>query len=175
MRPTILDSQKAVNVIAYLASKLPERRNAYKILKVIYLANKTHLERYGRQIFNETYQALEWGTVPAFSYDVVTHVRTGKLQPRMPEDVKRKLRVSPGHTITALVRPNLRALSETDIECLDEAVQFYRPMTFDQVADNAHEDAAYKEAAPDTFIPLERIIVLTLKDGEKLLRHLKAA
>lgn len=174
MRPTILDSEKGVNVILYLATKLPERRNAYKILKAIYRANKNHLAQYGRQIFNETYQALEWGTVPAFAYDVVTYVQRGKLQPRMPSDVKKKLKVSALHTVTPLVKPNLRALSDSDIECLDEAVEFYRPMTFDEVADNAHEDAAYKDTPQDTFIPLEKII-LTLPDGQRLLEQLKAA
>ena len=174
MKPTALDSEKAVNVVLYMARRLPESRNVYKILKAIYRANKTHLAKYGREIFNETYQALEWGAVPAFAYDIVTHVQKGRLQPRMPSDVRDKIGVSADHTITALVEPNLKALSESDIECLEEAIKFYCDMTFDDVADNAHEDDAYKDTPRDTFIPIEKII-LTLPDGERLLKHLKAA
>ena len=174
MKPTILDSEKAINVVVYLATRLPERRNAYKILKAIYRANKTHLAKYGREIFNETYQALEWGTVPAFAYDIVTHVQKGKMQPRMPSDVRDKISVSVGHTIKPLVKPNLKALSQSDIECLEEAVEFYRNMSFEDVADNAHEDAAYKAAPLNSVIPIEKII-LTLPNGERLLKHLKAA
>jgi len=174
MKPTILDSEKALDVIIYLAIRLPERRNTYKILKVIYRANKNHLAKYGREVFRETYQALQFGTVPASSYDIVTHAKKGKVQNRMPAGVRKKIEVSQDDTIRALVTPNLRALSESDIECLNEAIEFYRGMTFDQVADNAHEDAAYKDTPRDKYIPIEKII-LTLPDGELLLKHLKAA
>ncbi|HKW36378.1 MAG TPA: Panacea domain-containing protein [Burkholderiales bacterium] len=174
MKQTMLDSEKALNVLLYLAISLPERRNAYKVLKAIYRANKTHLARYGREIFRETYQALKFGAVPAMSYDIVKHAKTGEPKIRMPDGVRKKIVVSEDDTIKALVSPNLRALSESDLECLNEAIEFYRGMTFDEVKDNAHEDAAYKETPRDTFIPLERII-LTLPDGELLLKHLKAA
>lgn len=174
MKATILDSEKAVNVVLYLAKRLPEKRNLYKILKAIYRANKTHLGRYGREVFRENYQALEWGAVPAFAYDIVTHVRQGKPQPRMPQDVAKKIAVSPDDTIKPLVDHDPKSLSESDIECLEEAIAFYRDMTFDEVADNAHEDEAYKATDRDRFIPIERII-LTLPDGERLLKHLKAA
>lgn len=174
MIPTILDSEKAVNVVVYLATRLPEQRNAYKILKAIYLANKKHLERYGREIFNESYQALEWGTVPAFAYDIVTHAQKGKMQPRMPANVLDKISVSEDHTIKPLVEPDLKSLSKSDIKCLEEAVNFYRNMSFDEIADNAHEDAAYKDTPLNTFIPIEKII-RTFPNAKQLLKHFRAA
>lgn len=174
MKPTIFDSEKALAAILYTASALPERRNTYKVLKVIYRANKMHLQKYGREIFNERYQALEWGTVPAFAYDIVTHVRKGKPQPRMPRDVKQKIRVLADDTIRPLVETPMRLLSESDVECLNEAIEFYRPMSFNQIKNNAHEDDAYKATLRDKFVPIEKII-LTLPDGALLLKHLKAA
>ena len=174
MKPTVFDSEKAMNVLLYLAIRIPEERNMYKLLKAAYRANKRHLENHGREIFNERYQALEFGAVPAFAYDVITHVRDGKPQPRMPHKVKQKLSVSENDTVTALVDPNLRLLSETDLECVDEAIQFYRGKSFDEVKSNAHEDEAYKATPRDAYIPLERII-LTLRNGEVLLKHIRAA
>ena len=173
MKQTPIDSEKALQVFLYLAPRLPEEKNMYKILKAIYRANKLHLEKYGREIFHEQYQALPFGTVPSLSYDVVTHVRDGKDQPRMPERVKEHLAIS-GDTIKALAEPNMRLLSQSDVECLDEAIEFYRKMSFDDVKNNAHEDEAYKASKINEFIPLERII-LTLPDGKLLLEHLKAA
>jgi len=174
MKSTILDSEKAVNVVLYLAKRLPEEGNEYKILKAIYLANKTHLTKYGREIFNETYQALEWGAVPALAYDIVKHIQTGKPQPDMPENVRDKINVSKNNTITALVKHDPKALSESDIECLEEAIKFYLNMSFKDVADNAHEDAAYQGTPRNAYIPIEKIIQ-TLPEGERILKHLKVA
>jgi hypothetical protein len=174
MKWTALDSDKALTVLVYIATALPEKRNVYKVLKAIYRANKAHLAQYGRQIFNEEYQALEFGTVPALAYDMVTHVRDGKPQPRMPSNIKESIRVATDDTITALTNPNMRGLSETEIECINEAIEFYRHKDFGEVKTNAHEDAAYNAAPLNSFIPLEQI-VLTLPNGEIVLKHLKAA
>ena len=174
MKWTALDSDKALNVLVYIATALPEKRNAYKVLKAIYRANKTHLERYGRQIFNENYQALEFGTVPALAYDMVTHVRDGKSQPRMPRNIKASINVSGDDTIIALVNPNMRGLSETEIESLNEAIEFYRHKDFEEVKTNAHEDAAYTAAEMNSYIPIEKI-VRTLPNGDVVLKHLKSA
>jgi hypothetical protein len=172
---TPFDSAKALATIVYLASQLPERRNLYKVLKAIYRADKQHLHRYGRQIFQETYSALPLGTVPSYAYDVVKHVRDGKWRAKMPKQVKQYISVSADDTITALRGPDLGVLSSSDIECLDEAIAFFAPMTFDEVKDNSHEDAAYNATPLNKRIPLETIILKAVPDGEALLDYLKSA
>ena len=174
MSLTTYDSEKALTVLLYLSQRLAEEKNLYKVLKAIYHANKCHLERHGRPIFNEHYQALKYGTVPALSYDILSYVKKGKPQPLMPKDVEKKISVSQNDTVTALVDPNLRALSKSDIQCLNEAIEFYKDMSFEQVRDNAHEDDAYNATGTNGFISLERII-RTLPDGELLLKHFKTA
>jgi uncharacterized phage-associated protein len=174
MKATVFDSEKALAALMYVAAALPERRNLYKVLKVIYRANKTHLERYGRELFHQRYQALEWGAVPQLAYDIVTHVRDKKSQHQMPEGVQERISVSKDDTIKPLVEVPMELLSKAAVECLSEAIEFFRPMTFKQVADNAHEDEAYKATKRDKDIPLERII-MTLPDGKLLLEHIKAA
>jgi len=168
------NSEKAIAAILYLAAALPEQGNLYKVLKAIYRANKEHLHRYGRQIFEERYQALKFGTVPAYAYDIVKHVRDDKWQPRMPKAVKKRLSVSKDDTIVALVAPNMEMLSESDVECLDEAIAFFKDMDFNRVKNNAHEDEAYNAAPRNSYIPLDNI-VRTLPDGEVLLEYLKGA
>lgn len=177
MKTTIFDSEKALAALLYVSAALPEKRNTYKVLKVIYRANKAHLQNYGRELFHQRYQALAWGAVPQLAYDIVTHIRDGKVQNHMPKDVKKKISVSQDDTIKALVAAPMKLLSKSDVECLDEAIEFYRGKSFDEVATNAHEDEAYKKARKarrDQDIPLAEII-LTLPDGELLLEHFKAA
>ena len=177
MRTTIFDSEKALACLLYVAGKLPEEQNLYKVLKAIYRANKTHLEHYGRELFHQRYQALEWGAVPQLAYDIVTHVRDGKVQNHMPKDVREKISVSKTHTIKPLVDAPMRLLSASDVECLDEAIDFYKGKDFGWVASNAHEDPAYNktyEKKPNGDIPLEDIL-RTLQNGELLVEHFKAA
>jgi len=57
-------SEKVRQAVAYIASKLPGRENMYKVLKVMYFADKLHLKRYGRVIFGDRYIAMKHGPVP---------------------------------------------------------------------------------------------------------------
>ena len=178
MKMTSFDSEKALAALLYVATALPEEQNTYKVLKTIYLANKMHLGRYGRELFHQRYQALEWGAVPQLPYDVVTHVRDGRAQNHMPKDVKEKVSVSKTHTIKPLVPVPTHLLSKSDMECLDEAIEFYRDKDFGWVASNAHEDPAYirtYDRKPNGDIPLADILTMTVENGELLLEHFKAA
>lgn len=178
MKTTIFDSEKALAALLYVAASIPEEQNTYKVLKAIYRANKTHLGRYGRELFHERYQALEWGAVPQLPYDIVTHVRDGRPQNHMPHDVKNKVSVSKTHTIKPLVAPPTDLLSKSDIECLGEAIDFYRGKDFGWVASNAHEDQAYIKTyakKPNGDIPLSDILDLTVENGKLLLEQFKAA
>ena len=180
MKTTIFDAEKALACLLYVARALPSEQNLYVVLKAIYRANKTHLERYGRELIHQRYQALDWGAVPALAYDITTHVRDGKVQNHMPQDVREKISVSKTHTIKPLIEVPLHLLSQSDIECLDEAINFYAPKAkdFSWVATNAHEDPAYiKNYAkkPNGDIPLTDIISLDLPNGNLLLEHFKAA
>ena len=174
MNPKIA-SEKGFNVLLYVASALQERRNLYKILKAIYLADKMHLEKYGRQIFPQQYQKLKFGNVPATSYDVLTHCRGDKQQPRMPEKVKTRLKVEKDDTVKPLVVPDLRYLSKSEMECLNTAIEKLRPLSFDEVKRSMHDDdPAYKnDVKVNSYLSLEEHIVPTLKDGDKILKYLK--
>ena len=48
--------QKALETVVYLANKDIRQ---YWVLKAIYLADKEHLQHYGRQIFSDRYIAMK--------------------------------------------------------------------------------------------------------------------
>ena len=175
---TVFDAEKALASLLYVSHALPEQRNLYKVLKAIYRANQAHLESYGRELFHQRYQALEFGAVPALAYDILTLVRDGKSHGNMPKDAKKKISVVKNDTVKPLVDAPMNLLSPSDIECLDAAIQFYKGKDFNWVKTNAHEDPAYKKAYAkkhDSDIPLADIISMDLKNGDVLLEHFKAA
>jgi len=96
----------------------------------------------------------------------------------MPEKVKEKISVSKTHTIKSLVPVPKHLLSKSDVECLDEAIEFYRDKDFGWIMSNAHEDPAYNktyETRPNGDIPLADILTMTVENGELLLKHFRVA
>src|SRR5437762_2187452 len=58
--------RKALAGLLYFASESQgvTALDKYKLAKLVFLADKYHLVRYGRPIFGDFYRALEWGPVP---------------------------------------------------------------------------------------------------------------
>lgn len=104
------DKQKAIEAILYLVSKAPVA-NLYGICKFIYLADKASLEKYGRFIFGESYVAMQQGSVPSNSYDILKNP---------PDDLEKT-----GYYFKITRQPDLDYLSRTDVECLDKVIEEY--------------------------------------------------
>lgn len=165
------DPEKALNVLAYVAERIPEQGNMYKVLKAIYLADKLHLNSYGRLIFFDRYQALDAGPTPAGAYDILTHVRDGKSQPRMPRNVRSRIRVDEHSTVHPVLKADTNVLSESELECLDRAIRFCIKHHWAAVKNKVH-DAAYKKTKRNQYMSLESIAE-SLPNRDALLAHLK--
>ena len=62
--------KKAVQALNYYALKQGGNINKMKALKLIYLADRYHLRKYGRLITNDTYFAMAFGPVPSAVKDI---------------------------------------------------------------------------------------------------------
>src|SRR4051812_34811550 len=63
-----LDMEKVIATTLFLAGKnLPELTEG-KLLKLMFLADKYHLVRYGRPITGDRYEAMNHGPVPSWTY-----------------------------------------------------------------------------------------------------------
>ena len=60
---------KAIEAIVYLAQRVSEA-DIYGICKLLYLVDKTSLEKYGRFIYGESYVAMKEGATPSKTYDL---------------------------------------------------------------------------------------------------------
>jgi len=73
--------KKAVQVLNHYALKQGGSINKMKALKLIYLADRYHLRKYGRLITNDTYFAMEYGPVPSAVKDIVERsIGLGKIE-----------------------------------------------------------------------------------------------
>ncbi len=157
---------KAIEVILYLAKKAADP-TFHSISKLLYFADKTSLERYGRFICGDDYYAMEYGPVPSHTYDLMKNAPSDK---SFPFKVER-------YTITPRRKPNLELLSESDIECLDICLVLYGNAPFwKRHADST--DDAYKKAwqergsAGSARMPVESIAGI-LENPKELIDHLE--
>ena len=160
------DAQKAVEVLLYIALR---SANVYKALKILYLADRAHLAEYGRLICGDTYVAMRLGPVPSGAYDLIKAARgDGFCRAAIP--VTEAFAIE-GHAIVARRKPALDLLSDSDMECLDSALDEYEDMSFDQLKSLSHDDA-WRSADENDFIPLEAI-ARSLPNGNLLLDYLQ--
>lgn len=166
------DAEKAIEVILYIASHAPQP-DVYHVLKIMYFADKEHLEKYGRLICNDDYIAMNSGPVPSGAYDIIKHVRGDGYHPCVDEQAGKFLEVRPrpNNRVIPLRKANIDFLSDSDIECLDNTISEYGNLSFGVLKNKSH-DAAFSSADENDEIPLEAI-ASTLKNGNLLLEHLR--
>lgn len=158
------DKPKAIETILYLANRM-SRSHKYNICKMLYLADKTSLEKYGRFIFGESYAAMKEGATPSKSYDLLKEIAG-----ESSEELKLE-----GNSVIPLRDANLDYLSESDIECLDHTISIYDKKP-EKMRRDAHDDAWEKawenrgeKGSADISV---RSIAKTLADSEELIDYL---
>jgi len=161
------DPEKALEVLLYVAERCSDM---YTALKILYFADKQHLAEFGRQIYGDSYVAMKEGPVPSGAYDLVKFAR-GDGWYTFSRDVQEALDVRDRITLVPRRKANIDLLSESDIQCLDNAIRKYGHMSFGRLKKLSHRDGAYRRADRNDFISLEEIIK-TLPDGELLREHL---
>ena len=65
-----MNEDKAIEVLTWLANEQPGI-GAFHVSKVLYYADKEHLNRYGRPVLGDTYIRMEFGPVPSKTYDLI--------------------------------------------------------------------------------------------------------
>lgn len=166
------NSEKALEVIIYIAKKA-DIPDVYHIGKVLYFADRIHLEKYGRFICGDGYFAMKHGPVPGGVYDILKYVR-GDGAICFDKHFRNSCRNSFG-IINDIIIPcrdaNIEILSESDRECLDESIYTYGNLSFNDLKKKSH-DAAFDSADRNDSITLEAIAT-TLKNSELIIDHLR--
>lgn len=91
----------------------------YALMKTLYLAERDHLAQWGGRITQEVYHPLPYGPVPSGLYDALK---------------------SEGETfVSALRKPNMEYLSQSEVYALDRAIQYVRTHNFEETKQATHD------------------------------------
>lgn len=166
--PFPFDRRKAEETVIFLARKAPIPDRLH-ICKIIYFADKYHLENYGRLLFGDHYVAMKNGPVPSGAYDVIKDADETWPQKIATND----------YDVIALREPDLSCFSESDLEALDHAIAAYGKVSGYRLSLMSH-DEAWREVTEDGKlvedggrIPIEfSRITKMMRDPEALQEYL---
>ena len=166
------DKETAISALLYIAQRVKEP-SYHPVVKVMYFADLCHLERYGRMIFGGDYRAYEYGPVPHEVYGMLMAAerKPNGISTEAPFQIKKRGRQK---IIYALADPNRDLLSESELECLDEAIADWGNEDFGVRTEASHGPVWQKawDTKHNSPMPLEDI-VMTLSGGAQLLEHLQ--
>ena len=149
---------KAIESLALIAQLRPGLTPLF-VSKILFYADKWHLNRYGRPIIGDTYIAMPQGPVPSVVKDYIDKKWDWVHKPEGYDEaisVQRQaglLRLMPGQR-----GPKLDLLSASDIECLTEAVEYCRNKEPDDLSHLTHQEKAYVLAQANGPMDYEHFI-----------------
>ncbi|OQY56473.1 MAG: hypothetical protein B6247_03550 [Candidatus Parabeggiatoa sp. nov. 2] len=169
--PFVFKTEKSVEAILYIAQNV-EQPTFHRISKMMYFADKVHLEKYGRFICGDSYVAMKHGPVPSCTYDILK-VASGDGFALMSDvnPAKKAFIVVDKFLVKPLRAAQLDYFSESDLECLDNALKNYGHLSFGQLTDLSH-DKAWQAVDENDHIDIEQIVA-TLTNTENLLDLLR--
>lgn len=153
----LFQKETTLNAILYIAEKMGGKTDEHKIFKTLYFADMKHLSKYGRSITGDVYIAMNYGPVPSQTYDIFKAVRGDSFFSDKADDIKAYFHFVDKYIINADRDCDLDWLSETDIECLDEAIELCRDKSFQELTELSH-GFAWSKADKDREISVEDIM-----------------
>jgi uncharacterized phage-associated protein len=146
-----INYEKAIEAIIWLANEKPGI-DIYHIAKVLFYAEKSHVNKYARPIIGDNYICMDYGPVPSGVRDLIN--KNSWLSPDHLEEISRSLIVEdrPYPSIRANRKPMMDHFSRTDIECLRESLNEYGDKTFAELKELTHNEACWIEAGSNQSI-----------------------
>lgn len=165
--PKWYNPRKVAQIVAYFAGREGDPISVLKLVKLIYLADRRHMEDYAHPLFHDDVFSMPHGPVHSVTYDFID----GKIE---RSEWSEFLKEREGDTIKAtraFDREDLDELSAAEMDTLKRTWEEFGRMNHWEIRDWTHENCPEWEN-PDgssKSIPHERIFgFLGYSDAEEL-------
>ena len=165
------DQRKALHAMLFVVTHLPKPANVYNVLKCLYYADRKHLQEFGRQIYGETFYALEHGPVPIAAYEIIKYANGRAKWDLQFHEAFELLDVNDIH-VSARGPADTELLSRSDMACLLDAARKYGKMPFGKLKKLSHQGKAFENADANGEMKLADLID-ELRDSEVVASHIK--
>lgn len=163
--------EKAIETIVWLANQKPGI-DIYHVVKILFYADKIHVNRYARPIIGDTYIRMDYGPTPSGVRDLIT--KDSWLSPDYLQSFSESLLIetSPYLTIKPKRKPDMKYFSETDIECLKESLVEYGEKSFDELKKLTHNERCWLETGANQPIDYTLMIDEDNPNREEIIKDM---
>ena len=130
-----INTQKAVETLLWIIQR--GETNVYNAMKILFEADKFHINTYGRPVTGDRYIAMKHGTVPSWIYEATKLTNPGIGFVKVDGHT---LALTPGRTV------NMDLLSVSDVKALEHGFTVYAGKAFGHVKRRNHQEKAWVEA-----------------------------
>lgn len=155
-RQPVFKKNRAINAILYVAKAL-ERSDIHKICKILYFADQMSFSKYGRSITGDTYIAMNYGPVPSYIEDIFKAVRKQSYFSKYATEFAGIFSFKNDYILVAEKEPDMDCLSESDVRCLDYAIEKCKDLDFERLTAISH-GYAWSNTAKDRPISVDDIL-----------------
>jgi uncharacterized phage-associated protein len=139
----LIRDKKAVQALNFFATKEGGEINRMKAFKLIWLADRVHLRKFGRPILFDNYYAVKLGPIPSNAKDL------SEDNERIVDDVKAYrdtyIRPKGEYKIKSLHSPENTVFSRTDLQVMESVYSSYGKLGEFQLSDLSHKFPEWKK------------------------------
>lgn len=165
-----INEEKALEALVWLANAKPGI-TAFYVSKILFYAEKEHLNRYGRPIIADTFIAMPNGPVPSAIYDVLkgdfAYLGIADL---VPDAIDTS---GYAHPLQPRRGPDLAKLSKSDVECLQFALDRYAHVPFGRLSEQTHREPAWAKATINGAMDYEHFLDAANPDRDAILTEVR--
>jgi hypothetical protein len=168
-----INYEKAIEALIFLADKKPGI-DIYHVAKVLFYADKMHVNKFARPILGDTYICMDHGPVPSGVRDLITD--NPWLSPDLIDKKSESLSIEgKRYNLTAKRKPNLDYFSKTDLDCLIAALREHGGKTFSELRAQTHDEKCYMESGSNQPIDYALLIEDDNPNRQSILEEMKEA
>lgn len=140
---------KIIASILFLLERAGKPLTQYQIVKAVFLADRSHLNEYGRPVTYDNYVAMEHGPVPSDTYGWLMNPQQMAQRhgiQTVPWESSARSSSPRTREFAPMQQYDAKELSPSDESALQEALSFVSSLDFNDLRRLTHKDPAWKAA-----------------------------
>lgn len=154
------DYKKMVQVFNWFAKKNGGEIDKLKLMKLIFLADREHLRRYGRFLCGGTYYGMQMGPVHSEAKDLIDQT---DFSDEKEIEYRNKFIEKENHTIKSKSEVDYDQFSETDLEILEKIWEIFGKYDKSKLIEITHLLPEWKNQR-DLLNDIQRRFVMNIED-----------
>lgn len=176
----MIDIQVMKTVLLYILNMWSgtQKRDVYHIVKATFYAQKYHLARYMCPLYPDKIVAMPYGPAPSAMYDALKIARGDARAISFHQNDGLCMVAAPirfdSEVFYSEEKPDMKYLSPSQIECLDNAINTVGEMSFNEIVSTTHQKE-WSRAYNDTSSKEMDMVEIAREEGadEAALEYLK--